>query len=123
MAYRLHVQGKSSGVDAPVLGRITTCGTSDDSRHDHVFLDPQTGEDVTGYAGILLTRSLSSTPQLPTVHSVPYRDHLDDGDIVVLNPGGFVRTLFKRGSPHNALFTTDRCNSFCLMCSQPPKAI
>jgi His-Xaa-Ser system radical SAM maturase HxsC len=123
MAYQLHVQGKSSGVDAPVLGRITTCGTSYESRNDHVFLDPQAAEDVTGYAGILLTRSLSSVPQRPTVHSVPYRDHLDDGDVVVLNPGGFVRTLYKRNSPHNALFTTDRCNSFCLMCSQPPKAV
>jgi His-Xaa-Ser system radical SAM maturase HxsC len=105
------------------LGRITTSGTSFDSRHDHVFLDPQTGEDVMGYSGILLTRPLNDIPELPTVHSLPYRNHLDDGDVVVLNPGGFVRTLYKRESPHNALFTTDRCNSFCLMCSQPPKAI
>jgi His-Xaa-Ser system radical SAM maturase HxsC len=123
MAYRLQVQGVSSGVEVPVLGRITTCATPYGNRCDYVFLDPQAGEDVGGYAGMLLTRSLSSSPGLPTVHSAPYRDHLEDGDVVVLNPSGFVRTLYKRSSPHNALFTTDRCNSFCLMCSQPPKAI
>jgi len=36
---------------------------------------------------------------------------------------GFVRSLYRVGSPHNSIFATDRCNSNCLMCSQPPKDI
>jgi len=48
-------------------------------------------------------------------------DHLSDGDVVALHPNGMVETLFRQESPHNALFITDRCNSNCLMCSQPPK--
>lgn len=31
--------------------------------------------------------------------------------------------LYRRGSDSNLLFMTDRCNSLCLMCSQPPKDI
>lgn len=34
-----------------------------------------------------------------------------------------VRVLYRRGSNSNLLFMTDRCNSMCLMCSQPPKDI
>jgi MoaA/NifB/PqqE/SkfB family radical SAM enzyme len=34
---------------------------------------------------------------------------------------GFVRTLYRPDSDHNVLFVTERCNSNCLMCSQPPR--
>jgi His-Xaa-Ser system radical SAM maturase HxsC len=47
-------------------------------------------------------------------------EHLSDGDVVKISANGRVQTLYRRRSPHNSLFTTDRCNSYCLMCSQPP---
>jgi His-Xaa-Ser system radical SAM maturase HxsC len=37
-----------------------------------------------------------------------------------LRLGGKVRTLFRRQSTHNAFLVTERCNHYCLMCSQPP---
>jgi His-Xaa-Ser system radical SAM maturase HxsC len=123
MSYRLHVQGLAQGFTEPILGRIAATVIGDDSRCDHVRLDPAEGEELAAYAGVLLPRLPDGPIRVPTVHSLQYTDHLDDGDVVVLNPGGYVRTLYKQGSPHNAIFTTDRCNSFCLMCSQPPKAI
>jgi His-Xaa-Ser system radical SAM maturase HxsC len=46
--------------------------------------------------------------------------HLKSGDVVVLHPRGHIRTLFRPDSDYNALLVTERCNSFCLMCSQPP---
>lgn len=46
------------------------------------------------------------------------------GYIVTIEPGsGFIRTIFRPESPHNTIFTTDRCNSNCIMCSQPPKEV
>ncbi|RZZ90287.1 His-Xaa-Ser system radical SAM maturase HxsC [Pseudoxanthomonas winnipegensis] len=30
---------------------------------------------------------------------------------------------YRRGDKGNVLFTTERCNSFCLMCSQPPRQV
>jgi His-Xaa-Ser system radical SAM maturase HxsC len=48
-------------------------------------------------------------------------DDIEQGDIVLLTPSGKIRSLFRKSSPHNSLFITDRCNSNCLMCSQPPK--
>jgi His-Xaa-Ser system radical SAM maturase HxsC len=59
---------------------------------------------------------------VPTIADIS-SDHLCDGDIVALDPSGHVRTLYRKGSKSNFLFTTDRCNSYCLMCSQPPKLV
>lgn len=46
--------------------------------------------------------------------------HLVAGDIVVIHNNGLIRTLYRRDSNTNSLFLTERCNSNCLMCSQPP---
>lgn len=59
----------------------------------------------------------------PRVSSLATLNHLDEGDIAAVYPSGLVTTLFRAQSPHNTLFTTDRCNSNCLMCSQPPKNV
>lgn len=46
------------------------------------------------------------------------------GDVIALTPASnVVRVLYRRGANSNLLFITDRCNSLCLMCSQPPKDV
>lgn len=46
------------------------------------------------------------------------------GDVIALSPDSrTVRVLYRRGANSNLLFMTDRCNSLCLMCSQPPKDV
>lgn len=50
--------------------------------------------------------------------------YLDEDDIVRLSlEKGNVRVLFRASSPHNGILVTERCNHYCLMCSQPPKDI
>jgi len=50
--------------------------------------------------------------------------YLQDGDVL-----GFdhlsrkFRALFRRNSAHNSFLVTERCNNYCLMCSQPPKDV
>ena len=34
-----------------------------------------------------------------------------------------VRVLYRRNSLHNSFLLTERCNHYCLMCSQPPKSV
>lgn len=58
---------------------------------------------------------------IPIVHSIKILTHLNDEDIVIVNLDGVVNTLYRNLSIHNFLFLTERCNSNCLMCSQPPK--
>jgi His-Xaa-Ser system radical SAM maturase HxsC len=49
---------------------------------------------------------------------------LGEGDVLRIQPETRrVRVLYRRSSRHNALLVTERCNNFCLMCSQPPKSV
>lgn len=43
------------------------------------------------------------------------------GDVIRLNArNSLISVLYRRSSRSNSLFVTERCNSYCLMCSQPP---
>lgn len=48
--------------------------------------------------------------------------YLADGDILRLSPrSSAIRTLYRKRSRQNFILTTEQCNNYCLMCSQPPK--
>jgi His-Xaa-Ser system radical SAM maturase HxsC len=50
--------------------------------------------------------------------------YLRDGDVMRIWPNtNAVRVLYRRNSAHNHFLLTERCNHYCLMCSQPPKEI
>ncbi|MBL0322598.1 MAG: His-Xaa-Ser system radical SAM maturase HxsC [Ignavibacteria bacterium] len=60
---------------------------------------------------------------MAVVSNLPSIKHLDEGDVVALHVSGLVETMYRAKSEHNTLLVTERCNSNCLMCSQPPKDI
>lgn len=49
--------------------------------------------------------------------------YLGDGDVISVGLDGRVRVLFRANSDHNSILVTEQCNNYCLMCSQPPKAV
>ena len=50
--------------------------------------------------------------------------YLEDGDVLGFQAGSRrFRTLYRRASTHNSFLVTERCNHYCLMCSQPPRDI
>ncbi len=50
--------------------------------------------------------------------------YLGDGDIIAVHrKSRRIRVLYRRASRHNAFLVTERCNHYCLMCSQPPRDI
>jgi His-Xaa-Ser system radical SAM maturase HxsC len=69
--------------------------------------------------------SFPEIAKLPRLISIPGKfDYLSDGDIIGFHPQSRrFRTLYRRASKHNSFLVTDRCNHYCLMCSQPPKNI
>ena len=51
-------------------------------------------------------------------------EYLADGDVLGFDHSSRkFRTLFRRNSAHNSFLVTERCNNYCLMCSQPPKDV
>jgi His-Xaa-Ser system radical SAM maturase HxsC len=51
-------------------------------------------------------------------------DYLSDGDVLGMDATtGKFRVLYRRASAHNSFLVTERCNHYCLMCSQPPRDV
>jgi His-Xaa-Ser system radical SAM maturase HxsC len=50
--------------------------------------------------------------------------YLDEGDVLRVNwDNGNVETLFQKSAKHHTFLLTERCNHYCLMCSQPPRNV
>jgi His-Xaa-Ser system radical SAM maturase HxsC len=61
---------------------------------------------------------------LPTVTLPQSYAYLADGDVVRVSPHRHgLRALYRRAAKSNGILLTERCNNYCLMCSQPPKEI
>ena len=60
----------------------------------------------------------SDIPQIVTKEAL---NIFEEGDILLIKPDGLVLQVYQESSLHNSLLITERCNNFCLMCSQPPK--
>ena len=51
-------------------------------------------------------------------------DFIEHGDIMRIVPAERAyRVLFRSRAHHNSILLTERCNHYCLMCSQPPRDV
>jgi His-Xaa-Ser system radical SAM maturase HxsC len=121
---KLHETVAVKGVDRQLIGRVTRTPLSS-GRSDSFLLvnDGTPAADAAGYLGVLAAGEFSGASGLPVASGLRQLDYLDDGDVVAVDPSGFVRVLYRRASRHNFILATEQCNSLCLMCSQPPKTI
>jgi His-Xaa-Ser system radical SAM maturase HxsC len=117
----------SKSLKTPLVGRVTREALRLEDRGRWILVIdeiPAETSELHGYRACLTKGRLNEPePEIPTVSLIDC-EHLRSGDIVSVQPGsGFVRTLFRPDSNHNVIFATERCNSNCLMCSQPPKDV
>jgi His-Xaa-Ser system radical SAM maturase HxsC len=126
---RLSTKGVVQGEGAPLVAKVFRINSDAEGWSPCVRIASHEGElttveDAAGWLceGVVNEDSKSRLRGYLLVSEVPC-DHLADGDVVAIEPSGRVRTVFRRGSPSNTLFATERCNSFCLMCSQPPRPV
>ncbi|WP_409190634.1 His-Xaa-Ser system radical SAM maturase HxsC [Bradyrhizobium sp. RDM4] len=99
---------------------FTIVRTSDDLKraiqndHKSIFaIDDGTGRFMS--FGDLQRRTIAVPAQF---------SYLAAGDVIGIHTqSGKFRTLYRHNSRHNSFLVTERCNNYCLMCSQPPKNI
>jgi His-Xaa-Ser system radical SAM maturase HxsC len=101
----------------PFIARIAV--TNATCREEEARLILKAAHDSENKAGRFLSFQRTGFEEIPIP---PELDYLKPGDIIRVNAqAGEVRVLYRQDSPHNTLFFTERCNSRCLMCSQPPR--
>ena len=106
----------------PIVGRVQTSDAA--TGRDNVLLcrGGLSEKDASDYAAVLLEDVETAAVGDGRILICKDLSHLQVGDLVLVDGiTGRIRTLFRRGFEHNALFVTERCNNNCLMCSQPPQ--
>jgi His-Xaa-Ser system radical SAM maturase HxsC len=78
-----------------------------------------------GFGAILIFAAPEKYPdgQIPVIRISRQLEYLDDGDVIKITPRYQIRAMFRKNARTNSLLVTERCNSFCVMCSQPPRDI
>ncbi|SDZ93724.1 His-Xaa-Ser system radical SAM maturase HxsC [Chitinophaga terrae (ex Kim and Jung 2007)] len=114
----LKTKGIPSAINAPIIGRVTF---DPESNAEIFIITDHIPRYLERFKAIISTGTQHSLFDKPLVYAVTTTAHLSEGDIVVVNTDGVINTLYRKNSNHNFLLFTERCNSNCLMCSQPPK--
>lgn len=111
--------GKTYNIDRVFIGRITTNKKMFVNKKNLILIT----EDVNipnGYLAVISTRNDIKIKSQPLVQGVKDIAELHENDIVTIETDGTINVVFDIHSRHNALFITERCNSNCIMCPQPP---
>lgn len=86
------------------------------------LVDP--GEEPPEGFGLYVWRpgSLRNGVALAAIELPPSLDYLSANDVLgVSGDGTALRVLWRHASHQNSVLLTERCDNYCLMCSQPPK--
>lgn len=122
----LRGKATSSALSTPLprsAWKIVDAATVSSQRSSRAFLLDGERESPDGF-GLYLTRSVDTREALPanTVRLPPELDYLSGDDVISISEDGQrIRVLWRHQSRQNSILLTERCNHYCLMCSQPPK--
>ena len=127
MAIPIRSRGIPQGGNKRVIGRVSRAPVEKSLRSDYLRVVSKVydhEESFDGYAAVLFEGMPLGVINVPHVHNYEDIEFLQDRYVAAVEMrNGFTRVLYRPDSPHNALFATERCNSNCLMCSQPPREI
>jgi His-Xaa-Ser system radical SAM maturase HxsC len=112
----------------PFVARVARGDTSRFLDRDREILFVEDGcEPVPGFRSYLIAGAPGVQPAAAWPEAWPVPEplrHLSDGDIIRISPrSGELWVMYRRESAFNSMLLTERCNSYCLMCSQPPKEV
>ena len=112
--------------ERPFLGRICVDPGLPPERRASEILLSDGGDLPPGFRAYLLRRGPAPTapPGYRDVYALGEDFHyLAPEDVVRIEPQhASIHALYRRSSPSNSLLVTERCDNYCVMCSQPPKS-
>jgi His-Xaa-Ser system radical SAM maturase HxsC len=104
----------------PFIGRISTDRAR--SGPTEIWLGGAPAALPAGFRAYLLTGPAPIAPPRDCYALGREFSYLADGDVIRIEPErGTVHAIYRRASRSNSLLVTERCNNYCVMCSQPPR--
>jgi His-Xaa-Ser system radical SAM maturase HxsC len=128
---KLNVPGstpiKPLSIERSTILKITTNANLPVALRSHAGpLVENVSEQLPEGFGVVLVRNVSQVDKLPNANVLeigPDLHYLSDGDVIRVLPNARIKTIYRKSGRVNALLVTERCNSFCVMCSQPPRDV
>jgi len=127
------LSGRSSEIDLAAVGlerhswRLRSAASFHAGERDAALIEDLHDWELARANGYQLAISRDSRPVGASLSYVRLPEgfaELDEGDVLRVQPqSGRVRVLYRRNSRHNFFLVTERCNNYCLMCSQPPRDV
>ncbi len=119
----IRTKGKSKNIESHIVGKVTWDISNENK--EFIFLTNNFDFDLvqnSKFTAVITTeKNLIFDTNQKLVYNVPTLGHLNENDIISIGTDGNINTLYRVNSFQNSILTTERCNSNCLMCSQPPK--
>jgi len=110
--------GTSKNITSFVVGKITNKPVWF-NRKNYVLLTNDK-KIPKGYAAIITNNKPSCSAKSKVLCNFNEKiEKFNDGDIILIKPGGEASVLFDANSKHNFLMITSSCNCSCIMCPQP----
>lgn len=117
------IKGVAENIEEEIIAVYkTNCSLREKLSLKYIYRCYASGKGV----GLLYKKRLvSKGNECPSVWqlSPKFVDELHDGDVLKLCKNGHVQRLFDVTSKSNVLFVTEECNSHCIMCPQPQRAV
>lgn len=120
---KLYSSATVIGIENRTVAKITKEPVIDNRENYFLLADVGSGDlDFQGYAGVITKKlPIHALDGIPRIGGFEDVDFLKPGYILSVEPNGFTNIVYRPESHNNVIFATGRCNSNCLMCSQPPK--
>jgi His-Xaa-Ser system radical SAM maturase HxsC len=127
----LHTRGKLTSLPTALIYKVLTLEEAVQGKweYDKLVIDFRNSQFVAnnnslhqlGIAGILMNEAPQASSPIFVLYDLLNQSVIAPGDVIRIRDDGQISILFRRGANANTLFVTERCNSLCLMCSQPPR--
>lgn len=120
------VAGETNNVTTPLLGEITRDRIVSPFQTCKIYVSENNRNELTiGHKACILGAGVGNSSLFKKrKHIVLIKkedcSYFNEGDVVRILPTGEILKLWDVDSEQNALFITDKCDSRCIMCPQPP---
>src|SRR5581483_5848558 len=102
--------------------RIEDAATLTSQRTGRAFLATDERDVPPGFGLYLTKNGTKLTDERPQIEVPPLLNHLSGGDVIAVSATGEqIKVMWRQNSRQNSVLLTERCDHYCLMCSQPPK--
>ncbi|MGZ8945730.1 MAG: His-Xaa-Ser system radical SAM maturase HxsC [Methylococcaceae bacterium] len=112
--------------EQPFIAKITTNSALPKAlRAKQVLLMSRSEEPIPDGFGLVLVAYDNELPSFDNaVRLAPELRYLKEHDVIKFYPDILkIDALYRKEANTNSFLVTERCNSFCIMCSQPPRDI